>query len=69
MFEALNVSNSIINRRKRLTLVEVSSLYDVGKFLQELCGLPLKRRIHGARTEGRRDMRPSLKLTFSYGLY
>ena len=32
MFEALNVSNSNINRRKRLTFVEVSSLYDVGKF-------------------------------------
>ena len=35
MEAVLNVCSSNINRRKWLTLVEVSGLYNVGKFLQE----------------------------------
>ena len=50
MIGALDVCNSYTNSRKMLTIVEVSSLYDIGKFLQEFGALWLKRRIHCART-------------------
>ena len=35
MVGALDVCYSYINSRKMLTIIEVSSLYDIGKFLQE----------------------------------
>ena len=62
MIGALDVCYSNMNSRKMLTLVDVSSLYDVGKFLQEF-GVAAEaqgslRQIHCAKTEGRRDMRP-----------
>ena len=38
MIGALDVCYSYIKSREMLTIVEVSSLYDVGKFLQEFGG-------------------------------